>query len=444
MTSPTRLSRRAFLASASALAAPAIISPAFAQIAADTDVAIIGAGAAGIAAARRVAAGGRSHVLLEAAPRAGGRARTDEVFGMPFDLGANRFASTESLDAAISDTGVETSDVPSARRLYIGDREAKESQYEAFAAAIGRTERAIAATADAGRDIAARAALPESGEWGGTVAAVLGPLGCGRDLGNVSTVDFARRDVPPDDLSAPIGVGSLLERIASLLNLRTKSKVARIDNAGRFSTITLDGGAVVRARSVVLAVPAAVLAAGTIRFNPPLPGRFTNALLAYPSGQMEHVGFLMPGNPLGLSADELVHVRAGLAPPAALYGRINGTDLHVALFGGAQAAEIATRGEPAASALTRAFLRDAFGATIGANVTKFAASRWSTDPLIRGAVAVGTPGEGALRRQFADAVGRMILAGEYVSPDKWGTLAGAWATGEAAAERAITMVGGPV
>jgi monoamine oxidase len=444
MTSPTRLSRRAFLATASALAAPAIISPAFAQIAADTDVAIIGAGAAGIAAARRVAAAGRSHVLLEAAPRAGGRARTDEVFGMPFDLGANRFSSAEGLMAAIAETGVETTDVPSSRRLYIGDREAKESQYEAFAAAIGRTERAIAATADAGRDIAARAALPESGEWGATVAAVLGPLGCGRDLANVSTVDLARRDVPPDDLSTPLGVGSLLERVASLLNLRTKARVARIDNAGRFSTITLDGGAVVRARSVILAVPAGVIAAGAIRFNPVLPGRFTNALLAYPAGQMEHVGFLLPNNPLGLSPDELVHVKAGSYPPAALYGRVNDTDLHVAVFGGAQASEIAGKGEAAAAALTSGFLREAFGATIGANVTKFVASRWSTDPLIRGAMAVGTPGEGALRRQFADPVGRMILAGEYVSPDKWGTLAGAWATGEVAAEKAITMVGGPV
>ncbi|QJP17624.1 FAD-dependent oxidoreductase [Starkeya sp. ORNL1] len=444
MTSPTRLSRRAFLATASALAAPAIISPAFAQIAADTDVAIIGAGAAGIAAARRVAAAGRSHVLLEAAPRAGGRARTDEVFGMPFDLGANRFSSSEGLLAAVTDTGVETTDVPSSRRLYIGDREAKESQYEAFAAAIGRTERAIAATADAGRDIAARAALPESGEWGATVAAVLGPLGCGRDLANVSTVDLARRDVPPDDLSTALGVGSLLERVASLLNLRTKARVARVDNAGRFSTITLDGGAVVRARSVILAVPAAVIAAGAIRFNPALPGRFTNALLAYPAGQMEHVGFLLPNNPLGLSSDELVHVKAGSYPPAALYGRVNDTDLHVAVFGGAQASEIAGKGEAAAAALTSGFLREAFGATIGANVTKFVASRWSTDPLIRGAMAVGVPGEGALRRQFADPVGRMILAGEYVSPDKWGTLAGAWATGEVAAEKAITMVGGPV
>lgn len=439
MTS-ARFSRRAVLAAG--LAAPALIRPAFAQ-AIDTEVVIVGAGAAGIAAARRVLASGRTHILLEAARRAGGRARTDEAFGLPFDLGANRFASLDGLTAAADETGVETVAVPSSRRLYIDAHEAKESQYEAFAAAIGRTERAISATADAGRDIAAKAALPDVGNWGPTVAAVLGPLGVGRDLGAVSTVDLARRNVPPDDVSAAIGVGALLERMASLLGVRTGSRVARIDNAGRVSTLTLDNGSVIRARSVVLAVPAAVIAAGAIRFNPALPARLGNTFRSYPAGLMEHVGFVLPGNPLGLSPDEMVHVRAGAGPAAALYGRIAGTDLHVALFGGAAAAEIAAKGEAVAGDLVRAFLTEAFGASYGAALGKVVASRWSSDPLIRGAMAVAEPGDGAGRRQFADPVGRMILAGEYASPDQWGTIAGAWLSGEVAGEKAVAAVGGP-
>lgn len=444
MTSSARFSRRAFLAGASALAAPAIVSPAFAQTAGDIDVAIIGAGAAGIAAARRVAASGRSHLLLEAAPRAGGRARTNEVFGHLFDLGANRFSSASTaFAAAVAETGAESRAVPSSRRLYVGDREAKESQYEAFAVAIGRTGRAIAATADAGRDIAARAALPDSGTWTDTVATVLGPLGCGRDLGSVSTVDFARRNAPPNDLSTPLGVGSLMERMATLLDLRTGARVTRIDNGRRFSTITLQGGDKIRALSIVLAVPAAVLAAGAIQFSPGLPSRLRNAFDSYPSGLIEHVAFLLPGNPLDVSPDELVHVKSGAFPPAALYGRLNGTDLHVAMFGGAQAREIATKGESAAAMLTHEFLREAFGTSIGRNVTQFAASRWSADPLIRGAMAVGQPGDGGLRGQFADPVGRMVLAGEYASPDQWGTISGAWASGEVAGDKAIALVGGP-
>src|SRR4051794_41305964 len=66
----TAINRRAFLASAAALAA----APALGQVpsSGQVDVAIIGAGAAGIAAARRVAAAGRRFALIEAGNRIGG------------------------------------------------------------------------------------------------------------------------------------------------------------------------------------------------------------------------------------------------------------------------------------------------------------------------------------------------------------------------------------
>src|SRR4051812_31519859 len=84
----TAITRRAFLASTAALAA----APALGQVrsSGDVDVAIIGAGAAGLAAARRVAAAGRRYALLEAGNRIGGRCVTDNrTFGAPFDLGAH-------------------------------------------------------------------------------------------------------------------------------------------------------------------------------------------------------------------------------------------------------------------------------------------------------------------------------------------------------------------
>src|SRR4051794_9874087 len=51
------------------------------------DVAIVGAGAAGIAAGRRLVAAGRSVLLVEALPRLGGRAHTVTAGGLPLDLG---------------------------------------------------------------------------------------------------------------------------------------------------------------------------------------------------------------------------------------------------------------------------------------------------------------------------------------------------------------------
>ncbi len=54
----------------------------------DTDVAIVGAGAAGLAAAKTLSEFGVPFVLLEASHRIGGRADTETVGpGQPFDLG---------------------------------------------------------------------------------------------------------------------------------------------------------------------------------------------------------------------------------------------------------------------------------------------------------------------------------------------------------------------
>ena len=55
----------------------------------EVDIAVIGGGAAGIAAARRIAAAGRKVIVIEASRQIGGRCLTDQTtFDVPFDRGA--------------------------------------------------------------------------------------------------------------------------------------------------------------------------------------------------------------------------------------------------------------------------------------------------------------------------------------------------------------------
>src|SRR5260221_8891077 len=85
------MTRREFLSASAALAAaPALGAGAWgAPLTREADIVVIGAGAAGIAAARRIIAANRRVIVVEAAGQSGGRLLTDvSAFEVPFDRGA--------------------------------------------------------------------------------------------------------------------------------------------------------------------------------------------------------------------------------------------------------------------------------------------------------------------------------------------------------------------
>src|SRR5687768_10577805 len=119
------LDRRIFLSGSAALAS----APALGAVSAsgETDVAIVGAGAAGIAAARKVAAAGRRFALIEASDRVGGRCVTDNrIFGVPFDRGAHwvHMPDINPLAKLAARTGLDLYPAPPGQKLRIGRRNA--------------------------------------------------------------------------------------------------------------------------------------------------------------------------------------------------------------------------------------------------------------------------------------------------------------------------------
>ena len=79
------LTRRSIVAAGATLALPRALR---AQASFDTDVVIVGAGPAGLGAARACARDGKRFVMLEARDRIGGRVFTDMSLGAPYDGGA--------------------------------------------------------------------------------------------------------------------------------------------------------------------------------------------------------------------------------------------------------------------------------------------------------------------------------------------------------------------
>jgi monoamine oxidase len=439
-------SRRTFLGGAAAFAA----APAFAQspvqlpVSGDVDVAIIGAGAAGIAAARRVASAGRTYAVLEAHARIGGRVWSDAgSLGVVHDRGAHRISASgrNPLVSLGRLAGLKLTQPAPFRRLYVGTREARDHEYDSFTAALHRASRAITAAGEAGLDLAAARTLPDLGDWQRTVSFVLGPLATSKDLEEVSTVDFARAEVQPDELVCAGGMGRLLAAAARSLRIELGAAVTRVDSRGRGSiTVETNRGAM-RAESVILTASTGAMNADLIRFEQPLPKRTLDALAGLTLGTHDRLIFELAGNPFSLADDQRAVFKTSDGRTIALVGKVGGSSLAYAEFSGRFGREISGAGPADMADFVGEVLKSHFGAESKIHIGRFEAMRWSREPWILGGNSVAAPGSGANRRLLAEPIhDRIFLAGEALHENWWGTVAGAWISGERAADAALKEI----
>ena len=286
-----RLSRRSFLAASAALAA----GPAFGRAApgaraapdtprsANAEVVIIGAGAAGIAAARRLAAAGKRCVVFEAADAIGGRCITDtRTFGVPYDRGAHWIYAADINPVAklALQSGLDIYPAPPGQRMRIGRRYAREGEMEDFLASAGaRQHRHRRCRAQERRRLRAGAAQGPRRMATRPSISCSGPYGCGKDLAEVSTVDFARAAERDNNAFCRQGFGALLAKLAAGLPVQLATPVTRIEYWSRHAARGADRP---RARSdpraVIVTASTNVLAAGKIKFAPDLPKRQLDAV----------------------------------------------------------------------------------------------------------------------------------------------------------------------
>ena len=437
------LSRRSFLAaSAAVVAAPSVVR---AQGGADLDVAIIGAGAAGIAAARRIAAANRRFVLLEASDRIGGRCVTDTAtFGVPFDLGAHWIHRPDGsqLTGATQTTGFEIYTAPRGQTVRVGPRNARDSELETFIPSLVRARRAIV---DAGRGRAdgpaARVLPADLGDWRSTIEFVLGPFACGKDLASVSVVDLARVPERDNDAFCRQGYGALIAKLAAGLPVRLSTPVSRIEwDRGGVEVVTAKGQ--VRARSAIVTVSTNVLTSGKITFKPEIARRQLDAAAALSLGSYDHIAFDMPRNPMNLQRDDLVFEKSPGNRTAALLANVSGTSVQMVEVAGDFGRELSSKGEGAMIEFAREWIASLFGANAKNAIKRSYATRWNEDPFILGAMSVAAPGSADARKILAEPfAGRVWLAGEALHETQWGTVNGAWESGQRTAEAALRQLG---
>ncbi len=436
-----KLSRRSFLAASAVLAAPALLARASA---AEIDVVIVGAGAAGIAAARRLAAANRSFRLIEASNRVGGRCTTDtKIFGVPFDLGAHSIHNPDRNPVAASagKSGFDIYPAPRAQTLRVGQRKARDSELESFLAATFRTRRALGDLSKVKTDIPAARLLPQDlGDWQATMEFMLGPLATGKDLKDISAFDLARAAERESDAFCKQGYGALLGKLATGLGVQLGIPVAGI-NWGHNLAVATSAGPIL-ARAVILTVSTNVLRSGSIEFTPPLPQRQRDAAERLTLGAYEHIALDMPGNPLDLQRDDLVFEQSTGARTAALLANVSGTSVHLVEVAGSFGRELAKKGEAAMADFARDWLASLFGSDVKSAIKRSHATNWSVDPFTLGAMSAVSIGNSDARKILLEPLGGKIwFAGEALHETQWGTVGGAWESGTRAAEAVLRKFG---
>jgi monoamine oxidase len=410
----------------------------------EADIVVIGAGAAGIAAARRIQAANRKVIVIEADSRLGGRCWTDSgTFDVPLDRGARWLHNPETnpMVRLARSAGFDIAAAPLGQKIRIGQRNARAGETEQFLAALVRANRAIDDAARTGKaDTACESVLPKDlGDWAGTVDFVLGANAVGKELREVSVADKARAQDRMAAIGCRQGVGALIAKLAEPLPVALSTAANQIIWSNRDVAVETAAGKIA-ARAVIVTVSSNVLAAGSIKFTPE-PKRQLDAAAKLSLGSYDRIALLLPSNPLGLAQDEAVIEQSNSTRTALLSANIAGSSLCLIDVAGSFGRDLSSQGESAMIAFAREWLKKLFGSDLALTIKKSSVTRWNASPFILGAMSVAAPGGQPSRKILTEPSGNLFFAGEASHETLWGTVDGAWESGERAAEAALRKIG---
>lgn len=421
----------------------------------ETDLAIIGAGAAGITAARMAGAFGLSTLVLEAGSRVGGRVYTDQILGLPFDAGAAyiHFSHRNPWMREARRLGIETrlwrgfthfQMIADGKPLGMASGERRSKAFEAFWAHLDDLEKAQGETVFDPMSMAdgARPLTPE----GQAALGDMSRLGLGDEPERISLADYFEQWHGPDHI-VPAGYGTLVAAAAQALPIRLSTPVTDVETIkGGFKLLTPNGA--LTARAVIVTVSVGVLRAESIKFKPALPNTVLSALDGFRMGSLTKVALAFDGARFGFGVGEDKIVMD--APLGSMTFEMWPYDRNLVL---------AVTGGDAGRALTKMGERQAvqevlqiFSAFAGPEAQRhFLAGRlaaWWRDPLFEGGYSYTRPGAFSARQDLHESgVDGLYFAGEATCGGRFGasmTVAGASYAGWDAVHRAVRFIKGGV
>lgn len=416
----------------------------------DVDVVVIGAGAAGLSAARRLAETGHSYRVFEARSRIGGRTFTDtETFpGIAIDHGAHWLHDAEvnplrpfadalgfAYDRSYSFSNVD---------LHRGASPAAPGERDAHIAALDVMFDECRAAGERSEDRALAELVDTASPTYPYFSSIIGLI-TGVGPRQASSRDFFLGG--PEGFDWPVleGLGALIARINADVEVHVGHPVTELDWSGPGVAARGPWGKVTAAAAIVTVPTRMLLEGSSLRFAPDLPMRIRQAADDCPLGRCEKAAFRFD-RPLDVPVGWTLRAMAPSGDPALStsfqtdpYGR----PVLVAHIGGSAHDDAMRAGSQAMLELARSALVDVFGSAILGRIADAFTTGWLADPFIGGCYSAARPGRAASRLAFAEPVGdRLWFAGEATTADHYATAHGAHLTGIRAADGVATVLAG--
>lgn len=401
------------------------------------DIIIIGAGAAGIGAARQLDGSGLEVVIVEAQSRLGGRAWTRQVAGVPLDMGCAYLHSAERNPwvaiAEAAGIGIDRH-TPAWNGRVLGPRFSAADNAAARDAFDRWSERCDGTPPES--DSAGDLLDPADARWKPYIQARSGYIS-GDEVERLSVRDLAAYNAGASDLNwrLPTGYGAL---IASHLPAG-----AQVHLATPVEAVTLAAGGVtlrtakgeIGARAAIVTVSSNVLAGDAIDWPAEL-APWREAAAGLPLGNDEKLYFEMLGEGF-FEPETHFHGDASKVSSGSYYIGPHGKPVVECFLGGEGARAMAAEGAEAAFARAIEELVCIFGAGVRQQLKPLVASDWANTGPIGGGYSYALPGKAGARavlaRPFDD---RLFFAGEATHPFAFSTAHGALLSGQRAADEA--------
>lgn len=416
----------------------------------ETDVLVVGAGSAGLSAAKALRERGIHHIVVEGSHRIGGRAYSEELApGVWFDLGCSYLhqGSTNPFGPIADGLGISLNrhraNLFSHIRFHRDGQELSVAEKARFDSFYDACDDAFAASVARGEDRAIADFVDLESEFIVPYANGMAALNT-LDIDETSTADYmgfvdgdegGRSDIP-----VPSGYGNLVKAWGADVEVNLNCRIERIDWRGKVMSVDTAKGTI-RAKCVLLTVSNGILASGNILFDPVLPDWKTASYLGLPTGTE---------NKIGLHFDKDVFGEDGLGFHSAwneageaggFEASVNGNNTAIVFTGGRHAIWLEKQGQEAGRQFAIDRVAEVFGNNVRKHVGRSIVTAWTSEPWTLGSYSCALPGQAHQRQALARSIDdRLFFAGEATITGANSTCHGAYLSGiRAASEIAMSL-----